>query len=127
MSTWSIAAVVVTAFAVLAGPFLGPKGYDSKTVPEFLVGEWTSDHPQYSDRYITLTPRSITFGVGGTSSVKYTVLGIEQEQLEGVNTITLHFRDVAGTTFERNLVVAASGDEIFFASQPTIVWQRYGS
>jgi hypothetical protein len=102
-----------------------PKGYDSNKVPEFLVGEWTSSHPQYSDRYISLTLESITFGVGGTSSVKYTVLGIEQEHVDGANTIVLHFRDVAGTTFERSLVIDASGDKVYFASQPAVIWERY--
>lgn len=118
--------VVIAAFALAVGPFVIPKSYDSKKLPEFLIGEWTSSHPQYSDRYITLTPGSITFGVGGTSSVKYTVFGIEQEHVDGVNTIVLHFRDVAGTAYSRSLVIDASGDEIFFASQPAVVWKRYG-
>ena len=119
--------VTVVVVALVAGRLLYDRGYDAKTVPQSLVGEWTSDHPEYSDRYITLTSNSITFGVGGTSSVKYAIIGIEKERVEGVDTIILHFRDVAGVKFKRSVVQYPSNDRFFFASQPAVIWQRYGS
>lgn len=118
---------VVVVLALLAGRLLYHRGYDSKTVPPSLVGEWTSNHPEYSDRYITLTPGSITFGIGGTSSVTYTVLGVVEEETGGAETIVLHFRDVAGTKFQRTIVVDDPGNRFYFASQPAVTWQRYGS
>jgi len=118
---------VIVVIALVAGWLLSHRGYDSKTVPPSLVGEWTSDHPEYSDRYITLTANSITFGVGGTSSVKYTIIGIEEKDVDGVDTIVLHFRDVSGVEFKRSVVRYPTGTRFFFASQPTVIWQRYGS
>jgi hypothetical protein len=118
---------VIFVIALLAGGLLDRPDLDSKTVPELLVGEWTSDHPEYSDRYVTMTSKSITFGIGGTSFVKYTVLGIKEEQVEGVNLIILHFRDVAGTKFKRTVVVEKPGALMYFESQPAVIWQRYGS
>ena len=118
---------VIFVCVLLVGGLLDRPDLDSKTVPESLVGEWTSDHPEYSDRYLTMTSKSITFGIGGTSFVKYTVLGIEEEQVEGVDMIILHFRDVAGTKYKRTMVVESTGARIYFESQPAVVWQRYGS
>jgi hypothetical protein len=118
---------VIAVLALVAGRLLYHRGYDAKTVPQFLVGEWTSDHPEYSDRYVTLTGNSITFGVGGTSSVKYAIIGIQQDQVDGVDTIVLHFRDASGVTFKRSVVQYPTGTRFFFASQPAVIWQRYGS
>jgi hypothetical protein len=122
-----IGVAVIFIFALVAVGLLDRPDLDSKMVPESLVGEWTSDHPEYSDRYLKLTSKSITFGIGGTSFVKYTVIGIENEQVEGVNMIILHFRDVAGTKFQRTIVVEKPGARIYFESQPAVAWQRHGS
>jgi len=119
--------VGIAVFVVLASSLLDRPNLDSKMVPTSLVGEWTSDHPEYSDRYLKLTSQSITFGVGRTSYVKYTVIGIEEGQVEGVEKIILHFRDVAGSKFKRTMVVETPGARMYFESQPAVVWQRYGS
>jgi len=122
-----ILVAVIFVFALFVGRLLDRPHLDSTKVPESLIGEWTSDHPEYSDRYLKLTSKSITFGIGGTSFVKYTVIGIENEQVEGVDKIILHFRDVAGTKFQRTMVIESPGARIYFESQPAVVWQRYGS
>ena len=121
---WVVAIAVV---ALVSGRLLYHRGYDAKTVPQSLVGEWTSDHPEYSDRYLAFTANSVVFGIGGTSSVKYTVVGLMKVDTEDTDTIVLHFRDIAGTKFQKTMVVDASGDRLHFASQPAIIWQRYGS
>ncbi len=121
-----ISVVIIAVFVVLAGNLLNRPDLDSKTVPESLVGDWTSDHPEYSDRFLKVTPNSIAFGTGGTSFVRYRILGIEQEQVEGVNKIILHFRDVAGTKFKRTMVVESPGARMYFVSQPAVTWQRQG-
>jgi hypothetical protein len=117
----------IAVSVILAAPLLVQPGYDAKTVPSQLVGEWTSSHPEYSDRYITMTPTSITFGVGGTSSVKYKVMGMIKAEDAEDNSVELFFQGVGGTEFKKSIVVKSSGDEMYFASQPTVVWQRYGS
>jgi len=117
---------VIAVMALLVGRLVYHRGYDSKTVPPSLRGEWTSTHPEYSDRYLALTANSITFGIGGTSSVKYTVVGVMKENAEDTDTLVLHFRDIGGTKFQRTMVVDASGERLYFASQPAVIWQRYG-
>lgn len=118
---WAGALVLI---GLLAVGLSGRQSYDSKSVPASLVGEWVSAHPEYSDRYLILTPTSITFGVGGTSSVKYTVLGIVKREDDAIE---LHFKDAAGTTFKRAIVVDPVGSNFHFESQPAVVWHQYGS
>jgi hypothetical protein len=122
--TW---ALVIVVGALLVGVLVGRPDYDSKTVPEALVGEYTCDLPEYSDRYLTLKPSSITFGTGGTSFVKYTILGVERADIEGVEILTLHFRDVGGTKYKRKMAADPSGSYLYFTSQPEVVWKRFGS
>jgi hypothetical protein len=118
---------VIFVVAIFVARMLDRPDLDSKTVPEALVGEWTSDHPEYSDRYLKMTSKSITFGIGGTSYVRYTVVGIKEEQVDGVDMIILHFRDVAGTKFERTIVVESPGARMYFKSQPAVIWKRVGT
>lgn len=120
-------AVVVGVGLLLLSVFLGRPDYVSKTVPEALVGEYTCDLPEYSDRYLTLKPSSITFGTGGTSFVTYKILGIEREEIEGIEILTLHFRDVGGTKYMRRMVADPSGSYLYFSSQTEVVWKRFGS
>jgi hypothetical protein len=120
-------APIVIIFGLLIFLLIDRPHYISKTVPEELVGEWTCNLPAYSDRYLKLTPSSITFGTGGTSFVKYKILGIEEGEIEGINNIVLRFRDVAGTEFRRTVVIGPSGETFHFASQPAVVWKRFGS
>ena len=120
-------AVVIGVGALLVSVWLSRPDYDSKTVPEALVGEYTCDLPEYSDRYLTLKPSSITFGTGGTSFVTYRILGIERADIEGVEILTLHFRDVAGAKYERKMAADPSGSYLYFTSQPEVVWRRFGS
>lgn len=122
--TW---AVVIGVVVMLVALLLNRPHYDLKTVPEALVGDYSCDLPEYSDRYLTLAPSSITFGTGGTSFVKYNILGIERAEIEGIEILTLHFRDVAGTKYERKLAADPSGSYLYFTSQPDVVWKRFGS
>jgi hypothetical protein len=115
---------VIGVLALVSGWLLQRPSFDAKTAPASLVGEWISDHPDYSDRYLSVTPQSITFATGGTSSVRYSIVGVREEITEGVDTIVLYIRDVAGDEFQRTVVLDSSGGQMHFASQPHVIWTR---
>jgi hypothetical protein len=117
-------AVAIGAVALLAVVLHDRPRYDSKAVPPTLIGQWTCQLPEYSDRFIELTPSRITFGTGGTSSVTYRIMGVENERLEGADVFVLHFIDAAGTKFKRTVVHSPYGASMHFASQPSVVWNR---
>ena len=119
---WTGVAIIL-AVALVA--FLGREDTGSKTVPPQLIGTWTSAHPEYSDRYMVLTSDSITFGVGGTSTVIYSIIGVAVEKDQGGNQyFAIHFRGVDGTRFRREIVLDEGGESLHFKSQPGVVWTR---
>jgi len=127
MNTGRILLILVglAVVAVVAGRLLYQQGFDSKTVPTELVGLWTTADPSYSDRYLELQPDSITFGTGGTSFIKYSIIGVVRQEAGGGEAYEIHFRGVDGAKFSREIVLAGSGDKLFFRSQPEVVWTPF--
>jgi len=127
MSTRRILLILLglAVVAVVAGRLLYQQGFDSKTVPTELVGLWTTADPSYSDRYLELQPDSITFGTGGTSSIKYSIIGVVRQEAGEGEAYEIHFRGVDGSKFSREIVLAGSGDKLFFRSQPEVVWTPF--
>ena len=115
----------LAVIAVVAGRMLYHQGFDSKTVPINLVGLWTTADPNYSDRYLELQSDTITFGTGGTSSIKHSVIGVVRQEAGEGEAYEIHFRGVDGAIFGREIVLTGSGDKLFFRSQPEVVWTLF--
>lgn len=115
----------LAVIAVVAGRLLYHQGFDSKTVPTELVGLWTTDDPNYSDRYLELQPDTITFGTGGTSSIRYSIIGVVRQEAGEGEAYEIHFRGVDGAKFSREIVLADSGDSLSFRSQSEVAWTRF--
>jgi hypothetical protein len=118
---WTGVAVVLV---VALGALLSRENTGSKTVPPQLVGTWTSAHPDYSDRYLVLTSDSITFGIGGTSTVLYSIIGVAVEGHHDNQFFVVHFQGADGTRFRREIVLDETGVSLHFKSQPGVVWTR---
>jgi hypothetical protein len=116
--------VVLGVIVLVSGWLLQRPRFDARTAPPSLVGEWISNHPDYSDRYLSVAPDSVTFGIGDTSMVKYSIVGVTEERTEGVDTIVLYIRDVAGDEYQRAVVLDPSGGQMHFASQPQVIWTK---
>jgi hypothetical protein len=119
-----IGILILGVIVLVLGWLLQRPSFDAKTAPASLVGEWISDHPDYSDRYLSVAPDSVSFGIGDTSIVKYSIVGVTEERTEGVNTIVLYIRDVAGDEYQRAVVLDPSGEKMHFASQPQVIWTK---
>ena len=111
--------------ALVAGRLRYQQSFDSKTVPTKLIGVWTTADPKYSDRYLTLQLDTITFGTGNTSFIKYSVFGVVRQEAGEAEVYQIHFRGVDGAKFSREIVLAGSGDHLFFRSQPEVEWSRF--
>jgi len=119
----TVAALAVVA--LLLGRWLYHEPIGSKTVPPRLIGLWTSDVPEYSDRYLELKPTTITFGTGGTSSVRYTILNVVHDRVNGQDVFTVNFRDMGGTKYSREIVIEPETGRLYFASQMKVPWSRF--
>lgn len=123
---------IVAIVAILAWAYLTRQDTGLKSAPPSLIGTWTSSHPEYSDRMLTITSDSITFGIGGTSSVHYSIVGVAVEETgegEGEEEVVseylaVYFRGADGADFRREIVLSESAQSLFFRSQPHVVWTR---
>jgi hypothetical protein len=117
---------VVVMIAVAAGSLLtaGCHGSDGK-VPDVLLGVWTSSSPGYSDRYIEIRPDSITFGTGGTTSVRYEIRGCERNQTPDGPLYVLEFEGTSGGAFRRPLYYSPEGGgRLKFKNEPAVTWVK---
>ena len=111
--------------ALLLGRWIYHEPIGSKTVPPRLIGVWTSEVPEYSDRYLELKTTTITFGTGGTSYVRYTILGVIHERVNGQDVFTVSFRDMGGGKYSREIVMEPETGLLYFRSQMDVPWSRF--
>jgi len=116
---------IFAMLAVIVVMWMSGEETGLKSVPPLLIGTWTSSHPEYSDRALVFESDTITFGVGGTSIVRYSIIGVAAVEENDDEYFVLHFRGVDGAKFRREIVVGDSGKSLFFRSQPDVVWTRF--
>lgn len=116
---------IVVIVAILSWAWLSREDTGIKSVPPQLIGLWTSSHPEYSDRTLVLKSDSITFGIGGTKSVRYSIIGVVQQKEDQLEYFVLNFRGEDGAKFQREVVLADGGRSLFFRSQPDVVWTKF--
>lgn len=98
---------------------------DRTTVPQVLLGVWTSGSPGYSDRYIEIRPDTIIFGTGGTNSRRYRILGCERSKTREGLLYTLEFVGTSTGPFRRPLYYLPEGrGRLRFKNEPTVIWDR---
>ena len=116
---------VLAVLAVLIGRFvLHEKPQLSEIHPQ-LVGLWTSDDTARSEFYIEFRRNRITFGEGGTSTLKCEVIGSDVERIGELNQHTVYYKDMAGTRYIRDVLLDPEADTIRFADQPQVTWSKY--
>jgi len=74
--------------------FGGCKG--EVVVPPQLIGVWTTAAPKYADRYMKLSERTLTYGIGEGEEVSHQIEKIDVEQGNGGTMYTLYYRDAEG-------------------------------
>jgi hypothetical protein len=120
-----LVAGIVAIVAILAWAWLSREETGLRSVPPALIGLWTSSHPEYSDRTLVLKSDSITFGIGNTKSVRYSIIGVVEEEEENLRYFVVHFRGEGGAKFRREIVLDDTGKSLFFRSQPHVVWTKF--
>lgn len=114
----AVLVVVVTVWVVNREPF------EFEEVPPSLIGLWTTDDQEKSDQFVEFRPETVRLGTGGTSDVKFNVLGLDIETIGGVGHLTLYYRDLSGTQHDMEMLLDATGEELRFMDQPGIVWTK---
>jgi len=115
---------ILIAFALLA-TLSGCQSEKDSTVPEHLLGVWTTPHPKYADRYFEIRNDTIIFGHGGENFELHALADIDQTQEEKfiLYTITHLNHDGQRLTFAF-YYDPANGGVIRFKNQREIAWTK---
>ena len=116
--------VVAVVIALVAARLSTEKPQYVEVTPR-LIGLWTCDHPEFSDRYVEFRRDAVIFGTGGTGVVKYKVSGMNAEKLGGTDRYTVFYRDLAGTSLHKDILLDGSGKVLRFTDNADALWTRY--
>ncbi|MHB8411162.1 MAG: hypothetical protein ACYDDI_04355 [Candidatus Acidiferrales bacterium] len=104
---------------------VGCRTIQLKTVPDNLVGVWSTDAPKYSGRSLELTPELLIIKTGPDKKTFYGVLAVDEEP-RGKNTLyTIHYVSDDREVFQLSFFYAPQKrGTIQFEHQPGVVWTR---
>ena len=117
--------LVVAVVIVLVVTRLSTEKPQYSEVAPRLIGLWTCQHPELSDRYVEFRRDAIIFGTGGTGVVKYKVSGMNAEKLGGTDRYTIFYRDLAGTSLSKDILLDERGQVLRFTDNADALWTRY--
>jgi len=120
-----IAVAIVAVVIVVASPIAFREKLQHREIPPRLIGLWTCEDPERSDWYVDFARESITFGRGGTSRLKCSVIGLNSERIGEVGHHTVHYRDMAKKKHVMEILLDGSGTAIRFTDQPGVIWKKY--
>ena len=96
-----------------------------KTVPDNLVGVWTTDVPKYSDRSLELTPELLVITTGPGERTFYGVLAVDEEPRGKDTFYTVHYVSDDREVFQLSFFYSPQKlGAIQFEHQPGVVWTR---
>lgn len=119
----AVAVLAVAIVVVSQVAFREPLQF--REIPPRLIGLWTCEDPVRSDWYVDFARESITFGRGGTSRLKCSVVGLNSERIGEVDHYTVHYRDMAKKKHVMEILLDDSGTEIRLTSEPGVIWRKY--
>ena len=81
---WQRIDVALALASVLVALWLGVTAYAflqdaSDTIPDELLGVWTTATPKYADRYFQIARTSLRFGAGEGNVAEYQILKVEED------------------------------------------------
>jgi hypothetical protein len=79
------------ALIVSAAITAGCNRSSSDTVPDSLLGVWTTPDPHYADRFLELRPSSVIFGLGEYGETTHPVSSVEWASDDGKSLFTVRY------------------------------------
>jgi hypothetical protein len=114
---------VLLAFALLAA-LTGCQSEQDATVPEHLLGVWTTPHPKYADRYFEIRNDAMIFGHGGENFEVHALADVDQSREEGSILYTITHLNHDGQRLTFAFYYDPATKAIRFKNQKAIVWTK---
>lgn len=115
--------LVAVSLALLAG--CGPES--TRTVPDELLGRWTSEAPRYADTFFELQRETLVLGLADGRREIRPVTRVERVRQDGETLFTVYYLDPADpkrTEFRLAFFFDAGAGLIRWKNQRAIAWTR---
>jgi hypothetical protein len=97
---------------------------ENSAPPDYIQGKWTTDDPKYNDRYIVITERLLTIGLGnGTESVN-TITGVTSRESDVRTEYRISYRDNEGEEWTLTLYYAATDHGTMQIKNSNSLWRK---
>jgi hypothetical protein len=118
----SIPVLFVFIVAMTAAP--GCSRSSSDTVPDSLLGVWTTPDPRYAGRFLDLRPHSVTFGLGEDGQSMYPVSSVEWTSEQGQSVFTIYYEAEDGSETAMSFYHAPFDGILVFKNQLQTYWRK---
>lgn len=115
------------AILIPGAVFLGACGWFSgDEIPDYLLGQWTTSEPRYSDAQLEITKDRITFLRGFEYISMNRIDHVKISDRDERTLIRITYRDIDGGEFTLSLYYYPDirGGTIRFVNQMQVKWQR---
>jgi hypothetical protein len=96
----------------------------SDTVPDSLLGVWTTPDPRYAGRFLDLRPHSVTFGLGEDGQSMYPVSSVEWTSEQGQSVFTIYYEAEDGSETAMSFYHAPFDGILVFKNQLQTYWRK---
>lgn len=91
-------------------------------VPPYLIGVWETPAPQYEDRYLQFTDKTLTYGIGNGENVSHDIDEIDVDQGITEKTYTFHYKDAEGEKW--TLILTYKPDGTIQINNANEIWVK---
>jgi hypothetical protein len=115
---------VILLFSLVAT--LGCQHSNVSLLPKDLVGYWTTDEPQYADRFVELYRAYVIVGTGSKEVPQVQAVDSVEAKPDGDGTVyTISSSDLSGASYKMTLLYTPKrGGELRFRHMESMVWKR---
>ena len=107
--------------------FLATGCAEELSLPEELIGTYTTSEQTYADRSLELTSREVVFGLGEAGMSRHLIESVSREDDQGKTLYTLAYAGEGGTDHLIFYHDVARGGSIVLHNQTSITWTRQGA
>lgn len=119
---------VVLAICLVATGACGLDGVEVISMPEGLVGTWETDHPDYAERFFSLSADEFSLlliGAGDTNPRRYQVISITRELDQYGMLHTVEYADADGVDYHMAFYYdPADGGRVMMKNQRDMIWRK---
>jgi hypothetical protein len=118
---------ILIVFILFMIVFFGFQCGKSLTVPDHLIGVWSTKDSRYADRSFEIRKEEIIFHTGEENFDTYRIKKIEVESApqKGGDLYIIHYKILEGKVYKFSFYYDPKGQgEIRYKNQPEMVWIR---